>query len=65
MIADIIRVNQPDVYQKLQEKYNYKFSHKRKTHKKNNKTKKVDTLELMGVNRPIYKRGKGGAMKQA
>ncbi|MCT2535697.1 hypothetical protein NC661_06510 [Aquibacillus koreensis] len=38
--------------------------HKKKNKKKRENLSKSDLIELMGTDRPIYKRGKGGALKQ-
>ncbi len=49
---------------KWTKRYGMKSKKKGKSNPKSEKLTQSDLDELMGINRPTYKRGKGGAYKQ-
>lgn len=60
-IGSIVKINQPEIYKRLKCKYNYSFN---KGKKRKEKLSESDVISLMGQKKAIYKRGKGGSIKQ-
>ncbi|KMT22993.1 hypothetical protein [Clostridium cylindrosporum] len=62
-IATRLKESQPSVYTALKSKYKYSPK-RRKRRSRKEKLSEKDIRNLMGQSRSIYKRSKGGSMKQ-